>query len=199
MSIDDATFGVLLEQSSDLHSDAMVRTRADLDELVERHADEAAEVTEAESARPDSPHVRFPAGGKTGTTDDFKDAWFVGFSSSIVVGVWVGLDQPETIGREAYGARAALPIWADFMQQAAKVRTPGAFRRPAGVRATSLCAISHHQPVDGCPLYTEYFKDGDDIPEGLCTLHEGTMKQRFVRVVESITSAIGAKIRGIFR
>ena len=47
MSIDDATFGVLLEQSSDLHSDAMVRTRADLDELVERHADEAAEVTEA--------------------------------------------------------------------------------------------------------------------------------------------------------
>ena len=143
--------------------------------------------------------VRFPAGGKTGTTDDFKDAWFVGFSSSIVVGVWVGLDQPETIGREAYGARAALPIWADFMQQAAKVRTPGAFRRPAGVRATSLCAISHHQPVEGCPLYTEYFKDGDDIPEGLCTLHEGTMKQRFVRVVESITSAIGAKIRGIFR
>lgn len=61
MSIDDATFGVLLEQSSDLHSDAMVRTRADLDELVERHADESAEAAPAPSS--DSHHVRFPAGG----------------------------------------------------------------------------------------------------------------------------------------
>ena len=53
--------------------------------------------------------VRFPVGGKTGTTDDFKDAWFVGFSSSIVAGVWVGFDQPATIGpgsvrRHARGA-----------------------------------------------------------------------------------------------
>jgi len=51
--------------------------------------------------------VRFPVAGKTGTTDDFKDAWFVGFTSSTVVGVWVGRDQPATIGREAYGARYA--------------------------------------------------------------------------------------------
>jgi penicillin-binding protein 1A len=56
--------------------------------------------------------VRFPVGGKTGTTDEYKDAWFVGFSSSIVAGVWVGFDQPETIGKDAYGARYALPIWA---------------------------------------------------------------------------------------
>ena len=61
--------------------------------------------------------VRFPVGGKTGTTDDFKDAWFVGFSSSVVVGVWVGFDQPATIGREGYGARYALPIWTDFMRR----------------------------------------------------------------------------------
>src|SRR6185436_11777025 len=53
--------------------------------------------------------VRFPAAGKTGTTDDFKDAWFVGFTSSVVVGVWVGLDQPAAIGPDAYGARYALP------------------------------------------------------------------------------------------
>ena len=51
----------------------------------------------------------------------------------------------------------------------------------------------------GCPLYDECFKDGDDVSSDLCTLHEGTVKQRFVRVMESIGNAIGAKIRGIFR
>ncbi len=60
--------------------------------------------------------VQGPVGGKTGTTDDFKDAWFVGFSSSMVVGVWVGFDQPRTIASDGYGARMALPIWADFMR-----------------------------------------------------------------------------------
>ena len=143
--------------------------------------------------------VRFPVGGKTGTTNDFKDAWFVGFSSSIVVGVWVGFDQPATIGGDAYGARAALPIWADFMQQAAKRRPPGAFRPPAGVRATPLCALSHRRPVDGCPRYTEYFKAGDDVPGDLCPLHEGTLRQRVTRAVDGLAAAIGRRIRDIFR
>ena len=52
--------------------------------------------------------VRFAVGGKTGTTNEFKDAWFVGFSSAVVVGVWVGFDQPKPIGREAHGSRYAL-------------------------------------------------------------------------------------------
>ena len=64
--------------------------------------------------------VRFPIAGKTGTTDDFKDAWFVGFSTSLVAGVWVGFDQPATIGKDGYGARYALPIWADFMARTAR-------------------------------------------------------------------------------
>ncbi|MBW8896015.1 MAG: transglycosylase domain-containing protein, partial [Acidobacteria bacterium] len=73
--------------------------------------------------------IRFPSGGKTGTTDDFKDAWFVGFSSSIVVGVWVLFDQPKTIAREGYGSRFALPIWSDFMRRAAPGRgMPGLHR-----------------------------------------------------------------------
>lgn len=143
--------------------------------------------------------VRFPAGGKTGTTDDFRDAWFVGFSSSLVVGVWVGFDQPAPIGREASGARAALPIWADFMQQAARVRAPGAFPRPAGVRPRALCALSHRQPVDGCPVYTEYFKPGDEVPGDLCPLHEGSLGQRFVRAVDGVAAAIGRRLRGLFR
>ncbi len=64
--------------------------------------------------------VVFPAGGKTGTTNDGHDAWFVGFTSSLVVGVWVGLDDPAPIARNASGARYALPIWADFISQAAR-------------------------------------------------------------------------------
>src|SRR5205085_6766937 len=74
--------------------------------------------------------VRFPVGGKTGTTNEFKDAWFVGFSSSVVAGVWLGYDQPQTIATAAFGARYALPIWADFMQRAARVRAPEEFERP---------------------------------------------------------------------
>ena len=78
--------------------------------------------------------VRFPVGGKTGTTDDFKDAWFVGFTTSTVVGVWVGEDQPATIGREGYGARYALPIWSEFIKAAARKRGAREFTVPATMR-----------------------------------------------------------------
>src|SRR5439155_5715170 len=72
--------------------------------------------------------VRGAVGGKTGTTDDYHDAWFVGFSTSVVTGVWVGFDQPAPIGREAYGARVALPIWAEFMKRVAPTLPPGEFK-----------------------------------------------------------------------
>lgn len=143
--------------------------------------------------------VGFDVGGKTGTTDDFKDAWFVGFSSSVVVGVWVGFDQPKTIATEAYGARYALPIWTDFMRQAARVRRPTAFERPSGLHEETLCRLSYLQPVDGCPLYTEYFKDGDDIPRGLCPLHRGSIRQRVARTVQGWLAEVGRGVRDIFR
>ncbi|HUQ88850.1 MAG TPA: PBP1A family penicillin-binding protein [Vicinamibacterales bacterium] len=143
--------------------------------------------------------IRFPVGGKTGTTNEFKDAWFVGFSSSVVVGVWVGFDEPKPIGGEAYGGRVALPIWADFMQRAARVRPPREFDRPAGLEEEALCAISYRKPVDGCPIYTEYFKKGDDVPDRLCTIHRGSIKQRLTRTVQGWMSEAGRRIRGIFR
>ena len=143
--------------------------------------------------------VRFPTGGKTGTTDDFKDAWFVGFSSSVVAGVWVGFDQPQTIGRDAYGSRYALPIWSDFMRQASRRRRPEPFEPAAGLHDEVLCRISYLRPVEGCPTYTEYFKEDDEVPGRLCTVHQGTVKQRIRRAVEGIFSGLGKKIRGIFR
>ena len=143
--------------------------------------------------------IRFDAGGKTGTTDDFKDAWFVGFSSSVVVGVWVGFDQPKTIARDAYGGRIALPIWCDFMRRAAKRRVPAAFEAPSGLHDEQLCKVSYLRPVEGCPVYTEYFKDNDDVPSRLCPIHQGTVKQRVKRAIEGFLGGIGRKIKGIFK
>jgi 1A family penicillin-binding protein len=143
--------------------------------------------------------IHFPAGGKTGTTDEFKDAWFVGFSSSMVTAVWVGFDQPKTIGRDAYGSRYALPIWSDFMRRAARRRTPAAFAVPPGLREELLCRVSYLRPVEDCPVYAEYFKDGDDIPSRLCPIHQGTVKQRVRRALEGFFSGLGRRLKGIFR
>jgi 1A family penicillin-binding protein len=143
--------------------------------------------------------ARYAAGGKTGTTDHFKDAWFVGFTPTIVVGVWVGYDQPAPIGRDAYGARLALPIWVDFMRHAVRRVSLRTFAPPSDMRDELLCRITYLRPVDSCPTYTEYFKTGDAVPGRLCALHRGTLKQRVRREVEELFSTLGRRIRGIFR
>ncbi|HEX9367843.1 MAG TPA: PBP1A family penicillin-binding protein [Vicinamibacterales bacterium] len=142
--------------------------------------------------------VRFPAAGKTGTTDDFKDAWFVGFTTSVVAGVWVGEDQPAPIGREGYGARYALPIWSDFIKAAARKRGAREFLPADGMREVQLCKVSYLKPVDGCPIYTEHFKEGDDIPSRLCPIHKGNVKQQIRRAVSGFFSGLGRKLKGIF-
>jgi len=143
--------------------------------------------------------VRYPIGGKTGTTDDFKDAWFVGFTSTTVVGVWVGEDQPATIGRDGYGARYALPIWSEFIKVAARKRGAKAFEVPSGLREEQLCRISYLKPVEECPVYTEYFKEGDPIPSRLCSVHKGSVKQQIKRAVQGLFSGLGRKLKGIFK
>jgi 1A family penicillin-binding protein len=143
--------------------------------------------------------VRGPVAGKTGTTDDYRDAWFVGFSTSAVVGVWVGFDQPASIGRDAYGARVALPIWADFMKRTARQLPAREFKVASGLRAEELCSVSYLQPVEGCPTYTEYFKEGDPVPSALCPIHRGTLKQRATRAIEGFFRGLGSRIAGIFR
>jgi penicillin-binding protein 1A len=158
---------------------------------------DVVEMGTAASAR--SMGLRIPAGGKTGTTDEFKDAWFVGFSTSVVAGVWVGFDQPATIGREAYGARIALPIWTEFMRRTTRALPAGQFEPPAGLREVELCRVSYLRPVENCPTYVEYFKEGDEIPSRLCPIHRGSFKQEARKALNDILSSIGRKLRGIFK
>ena len=74
--------------------------------------------------------LNHPLGGKTGTTNDFTDAWFIGFSPSITCGVWVGYDEKKTLGNKETGSMAALPIWIDFMREALKGRESEDFSAP---------------------------------------------------------------------
>lgn len=73
-----------------------------------------------------------PAGGKTGTTNDYKDAWFVGFTPSVVTGVWIGFDRPRTIRRAGYASELAVPVWARFMKLATQGHKATWVKRPAG-------------------------------------------------------------------
>ena len=65
-----------------------------------------------------------PAAGKTGTTNEFRDAWFIGYTQSLTCGVWVGLDKPATIISKGYGSALALPIWAEFVNSASTKKYP---------------------------------------------------------------------------
>lgn len=142
--------------------------------------------------------VRVPAGGKTGTTDDFKDAWFVGFTSSVVVGVWVGFDQPATIDDEGYGARIALPIWADFVRRTERLLPARDFEPPFDLDELELCRITFRRPVADCPRYTEYFKEGDQPPRGKCELHSGSFEERAGRTLDRFLGRIGRRLKRIF-
>jgi penicillin-binding protein 1A len=74
--------------------------------------------------------MKYPLGGKTGTTNDFTDAWFVGFSPAMTTGVWIGYDEKKSLGAKESGARAALPVWMDFMKVALAGKDPGEFGAP---------------------------------------------------------------------
>jgi penicillin-binding protein 1A len=74
--------------------------------------------------------LKLPLAGKTGTTNDFTDAWFIGFSPALTSGVWMGYDEKKTLGAKETGAHAALPIWMDFMKVALAGKDPGQFQPP---------------------------------------------------------------------
>jgi penicillin-binding protein 1A len=96
--------------------------------------------------------LNWPVGGKTGTTDDYTDAWFIGFDPDITVGVWVGLDQKKPIGHNQTGAEAALPIWIDIMKAwIGDRKEPPAFDAPGNIVFVSVDKGSGSAAEPGTP------------------------------------------------
>ena len=99
--------------------------------------------------------------GKTGTTNDFRDAWFSGFNRDVVTTVWTGFDDSATLGRREAGSKVALPIWIDFMKVALAGRPERQFVPPDNV----VTALVHRETGQAVPInhpdgYVEYFKMG---------------------------------------
>jgi penicillin-binding protein 1A len=97
--------------------------------------------------------TKLPLAGKTGTTNDFTDAWFVGFSPNITCGVWIGYDEKKTLGAKESGAHAALPMWINFMKIALAGKDPGAFQPPPAT-STNPAALKIDTP-DAAPAEDE--------------------------------------------
>ncbi len=91
-----------------------------------------------------------PAAGKTGTTNNYRDAWFIGYTPSLVAGVWVGYDDQTSIGHRETGARAALPIWLAFMKKAHDDRAPEDFVAPEGILFKQIDPRNGLLSTDNC-------------------------------------------------
>jgi penicillin-binding protein 1A len=103
-----------------------------------------------------------PAAGKTGTTNDFRDAWFMGYTPGLITGVWVGIDSRTVLGHRETGGRVAAPIWLEFMQAATRGHPITNFPIPPGVRFVRIDAASGKLATASTPGKTlfEAFVDG---------------------------------------
>ena len=118
-----------------------------------------------------------PAAGKTGTTNDESDVWFVGFTPDLLAGVWIGLDEPKKIFDRAVGGGHAAPVWGAFMQRVYQTRPiPEPWERPGGLVYRTVDKLSGKLVTDYCPLdgvYTEVYLPGTE-PVEECDLHQPT-------------------------
>lgn len=128
-----------------------------------------------------------PIAGKTGTTNNSIDAWFIGFSPDIVVSVYVGYDAPRSLGEKAEGATVALPIFIHFMQEALKAKSPVPFRIPPGIRLVRIDAKTGFLPSQDTP-------SGDIILEAFLPGTEPTqfaLRNRPLPVINTKTTYSG--------
>jgi penicillin-binding protein 1A len=108
-----------------------------------------------------------PLAGKTGTTNDEKDAWFIGFSPDLVAGVFIGYDNPEPMGKGETGGGIAAPVFRDFMQMALAGQPAVPFRVPPGIKLVRVDAATGLRATAGTEkTILEAFKPNEDAPDG---------------------------------
>ena len=115
-----------------------------------------------------------PAAGKTGTTQGWSDAWFVGFTPQIAAGCWFGVDDFKVpLGPGQDGSRAALPAWAKFMKAAHDTLDLPLvkFEKPSGIKDKKICTVTKKLPLPACPIEQEIFKEGTE-PTRKCKVHK---------------------------
>ena len=91
-----------------------------------------------------------PAAGKTGTTNAHKDAWFVGYTPSVVTGVWFGLDDPAPIMARGFASTVAVPAWATFMKVATRGAKKEWYAMPSGIESIEMCRLSGRRATPSC-------------------------------------------------
>jgi penicillin-binding protein 1B len=121
----------------------------------------------------------FPAAGKTGTSENYQDAWFIGYTSRLACGVWVGYDHPKPMGRAAAGI--ALPVWTSFMEKALALWPADKLAEPPGLIWKTIDIDSGELARSGCPhRRKDVFLSGTE-PDKMCTLHPGGIIGLFYR------------------
>ncbi len=150
-------------------------------------------LTRGTAAAAKSLGFHLPAAGKTGTTNDYKDAWFVGYTSTITCGVWVGFDQPTTIIPHGYGAALALPVWVQVMNKAATRYPPTDLQPTMPIEKALVCSMSNHLATSGCESAGTAYEielPADKVPTTVCELHGGDQMQ-FAQKLENSAQKAG--------
>jgi penicillin-binding protein 1A len=134
------------------------------------------------------------AGGKTGTTDYWKDAWFSGFTKNLVTVVWFGFDgQNKSLGKDRTGAVVATPVWMRYMKEALKDVPDIPFTPPGDVVSASVCATSGLLPTQYCPhVISEYFLR-NTVPVKKCNIHTAEGSGSEEDELKSFTNEINFK------
>lgn len=145
-----------------------------------------------------------PAGGKTGTTNDYKDAWFAGYTDRVTCAVWVGLDKPQTIVDQGYGSRLAIPIWADVVKKAVELGyIPAGPRVEPPLAAVQLCHLSSQLATPACHASGTAYDEKlpyDLIPQGNCGAHQGVIASpQYEDRPRDRSPGLFNRIRGWFR
>lgn len=114
-----------------------------------------------------------PSAGKTGTTDDYRDAWFIGYTPQVITGVWVGYDKPRPGGKGFTGGAVAAPIWERFMRKAVASKPPVDFTKPDTVVSVSIDPATGFLATEDCPVKRDEFYIAGTEPTEYCPKHGG--------------------------